>query len=215
MGASFSPSTAIGESRLESDGSKTTLVDRYEGKRINSPNDVVIKSNGDLYFTDPPFGLPKAFDDSGKELPHQGVYRLKPDGQISLLIDDLKAPNGIAFAPDEKTLYVTDVVAGRWLAYPVNDDGTLGAGNVFANAKRFRDNGKGGADGLKVDRRGNLFATGPGGLYIFAPDATLLGRIAFGVPAANCAWGDDGSVLYVTADTAVYRIKTRTKGAGF
>ncbi|MGH8727123.1 MAG: SMP-30/gluconolactonase/LRE family protein [Burkholderiales bacterium] len=201
--------------RLEPDGSKTTLASHYEGKRLNSPNDVVFKSNGDLYFTDPPFGLPKAFDDPAKELPHQGVYRLKPDGEIALLIDDLKAPNGIAFSPDENTLYVTDVAAGRWLAYPVDDDGTLGAGKVFADANPFRKNGKGGADGLKVDARGNLFATGPGGLYVFAPDATLLGRIDFGVPAGNVAWGEDGSVLYITANTGVYRIETRTRGASF
>ncbi|MGH8717352.1 MAG: SMP-30/gluconolactonase/LRE family protein, partial [Burkholderiales bacterium] len=121
----------------------------------------------------------------------------------------------IAFSPDEKTLYVTDVVAARWLAYPVNSDGTLAAGRVFVDANRFRKNGKGGPDGLKLDRKGNLFATGPGGLYVFAPDATLLGRIDLGVPTSNCAWGDDGSVLYVTADTAVYRIKTKTKGAVF
>lgn len=201
--------------RLESDGSKTTLASHYQGKRLNSPNDVVFKSNGDLYFTDPPFGLPKAFDDPGKELQHQGVYRFKPDGEVTLLVSDSKAPNGIAFSPDEKTLYVTDVAAARWLAYPVNSDGTLGAGRVFVDAKPFRPNGKGGADGLKVDARGNLFATGPGGLYLFAPDATLLGRIDLGVPTSNCAWGDDGSVLYVTADTAVYRIKTLTKGASF
>jgi gluconolactonase len=201
--------------RLEADGARTNLVDRYEGKRINSPNDVVFKSNGDLYFTDPPFGLPSTFDDPGKELLFQGVYRLSKSGRLTLLTRELKGPNGIAFSPDEKTLYLTDVSNDVWLAYEVRPDGTLGARRVFASAAPFRMNGPGGADGLKTDREGNLFASGPGGIYVFAPDGTHLGSILTGVATSNCAWGGDGSVLYITADTTIYRIRLSTRGPGF
>jgi gluconolactonase len=203
--------------RLETDGSKTTLVDRFEGKRLNSPNDLVFKSNGDLYFTDPPFGLPKTFDDPNKELPYNGVYRLSKDGKLTLLTKDLKAPNGIAFSPDEKTLYISNLDPNRfvWLAFDVRDDGTIANGRVFFDATPLMKNGKGGPDGFKVDRQGNLFAGGPGGLYIFAPDGTHLGTIATGVATANCNWGSDGSVLYIAADKAIYRVKLNTKGAGF
>ncbi len=203
--------------RLEKDGRKTTLVDRYEGKRLNSPNDLVFKSNGDLYFTDPPFGLPKAFDDPARELPFSGVYRLSRDGKVMLLTKDIKAPNGIAFSPDEKTLYVTNADPNHavWLAYNVKDDGTLGRGRVFFDATAWTKTKKGAPDGMKVDQDGNLFATGPGGLHVFAPDGTHLGSIDLGVATSNCAWGEDGSVLYITADTAVYRIKLTTKGAGW
>jgi gluconolactonase len=203
--------------RLEADGRKTTLVDRFEGKRLNSPNDLILKSNGDIYFTDPPFGLPGTFNDPRRELPFCGVYRLSGDGRLTLLTKEIKAPNGIAFSPDEKTLYVTDVSAERpaWLAYDVKDDGTITNGRLFFDAKPFTKTRRGAPDGLKVDRDGNLFATGPGGIYIFAPDATHLGFIETGVPTANCAWGDDGSVLYITADKAIYRIRLNTRGHGF
>jgi gluconolactonase len=203
--------------RLEADGRKTTLVDRFDGKRLNSPNDLVLKSNGDLYFTDPPFGLQGTFNDPRRELAFCGVYRLSRDGRLTLLTKEIKAPNGIAFSPDEKTLYVTDVSAERpaWLAYDVKADGTISNGRIFFDAKPFTKTRRGAPDGLKVDREGNLFATGPGGIYIFAPDATLLGFIETGVPTANCAWGDDGSVLYITADKAIYRIKLNTRGDGF
>ncbi len=203
--------------RLEPDGRKTVLADRYEGKRLNSPNDLAFKSNGDLYFTDPPFGLPKAFDDAGKELDFSGVYRLSADGKLTLLTREIKAPNGIALSPDEKTLYVTDVDPTRpaWLAYDVKEDGTIANGRVFFDALPWTKARKGGPDGLKVDRQGNLFAAGPGGVYIFGPDGRHLGIIETGVATSNLAWGDDGSVLYVTADTAIYRIRLRTKGMGF
>jgi gluconolactonase len=203
--------------RLEADGHKTTLIDRFEGKRFNSPNDLVLKSNGDIYFTDPPFGLPGTFNDPRRELAFCGVYRLSRDGRLTLLTKEIKAPNGIAFSPDEKTLYVTDVSAERpaWLAYDVKEDGTITNGRIFFDAKPFTKNRRGAPDGLKVDREGNLFATGPGGIYIFAPDATLLGFIETGVPTANCAWGNDGSVLYITADKAIYRIKLNTRGDRF
>ena len=203
--------------RLEPDGRKTVLADRYEGRRLNSPNDLVFRSNGDLYFTDPPFGLPKAFNDSGKELDFSGVYRLSADGRLTLLTREIKAPNGIAFSPDEKTLYVTDVDPSRpaWLAYDVKVDGTIANGRVFFDAAAWTRARKGGPDGLKVDRQGNLFAAGPGGVYIFAPDGSHLGIIETGVATSNVAWGNDGWVLYVTADTAIYRIRLSTRGIGF
>ena len=203
--------------RLEPDGRKTTLADRYEGKRLNSPNDLVFASNGDLYFTDPPFGLPRAFDDPEKELPWSGVFRLSAGGQLTLLIRELRAPNGIALSPDERTLYVSNADPARpvWMAYALKPDGTLAPGRVFFDATPWTARGKGLPDGLKVDREGNLFATGPGGIHVFAPDGTHLGSIEMAVPTGNVAWGGDGSVLFVTADTAIYRIALRTRGAGF
>lgn len=203
--------------RLEPDGRRTILVDRYQGKRLNSPNDLVFKSNGDLYFTDPPFGLPKAFDDPHKELDFQGVYRLSPNGALTLLTKEIKAPNGIAFSPDEKTLYITDVDPNRpaWLAYKVKEDGTIANGRVFFDATPWKKPDYGGPDGLKVDRDGNLFAARPGGINIFAPDGTHLGSIETGVATSNVAWGDDGSALYITGGTTIYRIALKTKGIGF
>jgi len=203
--------------RLEPDGRKITLADRYEGKRINSPNDLVFKSNGDLYFTDPPFGLPKNFNDPRKELPYQGVYRLSTDGTVTLLIKDIKAPNGIAFSPDERTLYVSDVDPRRaaWLAYDVKDDGTVTNGRVFFDATRWRKDPFFGPDGMKIDRQGNLFGARPGGISVFAPDGTHLGSIETGLPTSNMAWGEGGSVLYITGGSAIYRIRLSTKGVGF
>jgi len=204
-------------SRVEEDGRKTTLVDRYEGKRLNSPNDLVFMSNGDLYFTDPPFGLPKAFDDPQKELDFSGVYRLSRSGTLMLLTKEVRAPNGIALSPNEKTLYVSNAEPNRavWLAYDLRGDGTVGSGRVFFDATAWTKTKKGVPDGMKVDRDGNLFAAGPGGIHIFTPDGRHLGSIETGVPTSNVAWGDDGSVLYITADKAVYRIRLNTKGAGF
>lgn len=203
--------------RLEKNGRKTTLVDRYEGKRINSPNDLVFKSNGDLYFTDPPFGLPKSFDDPRKELAFQGVYRLSKDRKLELLINNLKAPNGIAFSPDEKKLYVTDVDFDHssWRVYDVKPDGTVTNGRVFADASRWKKAPFFGPDGIKIDNAGNVFGARPGGVNIFASDGTLLGTIETGAPTSNLAWGDGGSTLYITAETKLYRIKLNTKGAGF
>jgi len=201
-------------SRLE-DRKFVTLVDRYEGKRLNSPNDLVYHSSGDLYFTDPPYGLPKTFEDPGRELDFTGVYRLKPDGTLTLLTKELRAPNGLAFSPDEQTLYVAQSRPERpiWMAYPVNADGTIGAGRVLADSTaELKAKEPGLPDGLKVDVNGNLFATGPGGVWVIAPDGTHLGTIQTGVPTANVAWGDDGSVLYITANDKLYRLKTGTKG---
>ncbi len=203
--------------RLEVDGRKTVLADRYRGKRLNSPNDLAFKSNGDLYFTDPPFGLPKAFDDPQKQLPFQGLYRLSPDGKLTLLIKDIKAPNGIAFSPDEKTLYVTDVDPNRsaWLAFDLKEDGTVSGGRVFFDATRWRKDPFSGPDGLKIDKEGNLFGARPGGISVFAPDGTHLGSIETAAPTSNMNWGEDGSALYITAGTALYRIRLSTKGATY
>ncbi len=202
--------------RLEADGSRTTLAFRHADRRINSPNDLVFKSNGDLYFTDPPFGLPGVFDDPDKA-PQQGVYRVSADGTVTLLIKDITAPNGLAFSPDEKTLYVSDVDPKRaaWLAYDVQPDGTVSNGRVFFDATRWRKDPFFGPDGFKVDRHGNIFGARPGGITVISPNGTLLGTIETGQPTSNLAWGEDGSVLYVTGGSAVYRIKTATKGAGF
>ncbi len=201
--------------RLEPDGSKTTLADRYFGMRINSPNDVVFKSNGDLYFTDPPFGLPGVLDDPKKELPFQGVYRVSKEGKVTLLTKDLQAPNGIAFTPDEKKLYVSDSLGARWMVFDVKSDGTLASGRVLLEAAKFKPNGPGVPDGLKVDASGNLFGAGPGGIYVITPDGAVLGRFHFGVATGNCAFGEDGSTLFVTSNTALYRIRLTTRGATY
>jgi len=201
--------------RLEKNGQKTTLADRYQGKRLNSPNDLVFKSNGDLYFTDPPYGLEGNVKDPRKELPFQGVYRLRPHGDLTLLTDGLTFPNGIAFSPDEKTLYVAVSDPNRpvIMAYDVKLDGILANGRVFFDAKPLAaPNRKGLPDGLKVDQSGHLFATGPGGVLVLSPSGKHLGTLATGQATANCAWGNDGSVLYITADMYLCRVKTKTKG---
>lgn len=202
--------------RLEPMGGKVTLVDRYQGKRLNSPNDGALKSNGDLYFTDPPYGLPKRWDDERRELPFCGVYRLA-GAELTLLARELSRPNGIAFSPDEKTLYVanSDPERAIWMAYAVKEDGTLGAGRVFADVTAMVDKLPGLPDGMKVDERGNLYATGPGGVHIYAPDGKRLGRIETGEATSNVAWGDDGRTLYITADMYLCRVKTRTRGPGW
>jgi gluconolactonase len=203
--------------RLEKDGRFTTLCDRYRGKRFNSPNDAVFKSNGDLYFTDPPYGLPKGEEDPAREMDFCGVWRLSTGAKVTLLTDKMTRPNGIAFSPDEKILYVaqSDPAKPLWMAFDVKPDGTLGNGRVFADAKSWPKSLKGLPDGMKVDKDGNLFCTGPGGVNVFAPDGTLLGRINPDQPTANCCFGGDGSVLYVTANMYLCRIKTTTKGVGF
>lgn len=198
-------------------GGKRTLVDNYQGKRLNSPNDLCFKSNGDLYFTDPPYGLPKLADDPMRELDFCGVYRLSPDGKLTLLTKDMTRPNGLAFSPDEKTLYVaqSDPKAAVWMSFPVLDDGTLGPGKIFADVTENAGKMPGLPDGMKVDAKGNLFATGPGGCHVFSPQGKLLGRIDTGEKTANCAWGNDGSTLYLCADMYICRVKTTTKGAGW
>ena len=204
--------------RLEANGQKETLADKYEGKRLNSPNDLCYKSNGDLYFTDPPYGLEKNWDDPARELDFCGVYRLSKDGKLTLLTKEMTRPNGIGFSPDEKTLYVaqSDPAAAIWKAFDVKDDGTLSNGRVFFDATAWVKAGKKGLpDGLKVDKAGNLFATGPGGVVVFDKAGKHLGTINTSEATANCGWGEDGSMLYITADMHLARIKTTTKGAGW
>lgn len=198
-------------------GKFVTIADKYEGKRLNSPNDAAYKSNGDLYFTDPPYGLLKLNDDPAKELPFNGVYRVDPQGKVTLLTKEMTFPNGIAFSPDEKTLYVaqSDPKAAIWRAFDVKSDGTLGDSRVFFDVTDRVGKFKGLPDGMKVDQAGNLFATGPGGVFIFAADGTHLGTILTGQATGNCCFGGDGSSLYVMADMYLGRVKTKTKGAGF
>jgi len=202
--------------RLERDGRLIVLVDRYQGRRLNSPNDLVFSEMGDLYFTDPPFGLPQSYSDPARELSFSGVYRLSAAGELTLLTRELNAPNGIGFSPDGKRLYVSNAAKERpiWMVYPLTADGRLGPGREFADARAWVREGEGLPDGLKIDRDGNLFAAGPGGIHVFAPDGTRLGRIETGVPTANVAWGDDGSVLYVAANHWIARIRTSTRGSG-
>jgi gluconolactonase len=190
------------------------LVDRYRGRRLNSPNDAIYSTSGDLYFTDPPFGLPRAFDDPGRELGHSGVYRLRPDGTLELLIDDLAAPNGIALSPDERTLYVTDVADARpaWYAYELVD-GRPAARRLLADAAPWTAVRRGGPDGLETDADGNVFAAGPEAVFVFAADGTLLGLVETGVPTANVAWGEDGQTLFIAADTAILKLRTSTRAA--
>ncbi len=198
-------------------GGKRTLVDSYEGRRLNSPNDACFKSNGDIYFTDPPYGLPEGHRDRRRELDFCGVYRLAEDGELTLLTKEMTRPNGIAFSPDEGTLYVaqSDPKAAIWKEFPVGEDGTLGAGEIFYDATADVGKLPGLPDGLKVDAAGNLWATGPGGVSIFSPDGKRLGRISTGQNTSNCVWGDDGGTLYITADMYLCRIRTKTKGAGW
>lgn len=197
---------------------KTVLTSAYKSKRLNSPNDGIFKSNGDLYFTDPPYGLYKLNDDPQKELDFNGVYRLSAAGELTLLTKALTFPNGIAFSPDEKTLYVavSDPEKAVWMAFDVKADGTLENDRVFYDATDFVKAGKKGLpDGIAIDKSGNLFATGPGGVNIFSADGTLLGRIDTGQATSNCAFGDDGSSLYITADMYLCRIRLAIKGLGF
>ena len=204
--------------KLSADGKFVTLVDRYMGKRLNSPNDLVFHPNGDLYFTDPPYGLPGQMKDPAKELDFQGVYRLKPNGELTLLTKEMTRPNGIGLSPDAKTLYVanSDPEQAIWKAFPVKDDGTLGAGRVVHDATAEVKAGKPGLpDGLKVDAKGNVFGTGPDGVFVFSPEGKYLGKVVLNDKNANCAFGDDGSTLYVTANDKLVRVKTKTKGQGF
>ncbi len=203
-------------SRLTVGGGKVTIADHYQGKRFNSPNDAAVKSDGSIYFTDPPYGLPKKFEDPQRELDFCGVYRVSRSGVVTLLTKDLVRPNGIAFSPDEKTLYVAQSDARAIImAYPVKRDGTLEVGRVLCDFSDKMGTLPGAPDGLKVDQEGHLFATGPGGVYVVTAQGDVLGRISTGQRTANCGWGNDGTVLYMTADGYLCRIQTQTRGAGW
>lgn len=199
-------------------GGKVTLADHFEGKRFNSPNDVVQHSNGDYYFTDPPYGLAKKHEDPTREIPQFGVYRIHKNGKVSMQVSDLSRPNGLAFSPDGKTLYVaqSDPEKSIWMAYPLDADGNAGKGKLVYDATPMGKRGIPGLpDGLKIDKDGNLWSSGPGGMLIISPAGKLLGRIEMGELTSNCAWGNDGSTLYMTVDGYVCRIQTNTKGAGW
>jgi gluconolactonase len=198
-------------SRIEKDGRVRVLAGRFEGKRFNSPNDLVYKSDGSLYFTDPPYGLEKEDNDSKKELAVNGVYRLA-DGKLTLVVKDLPRPNGLAFSPDDKYIYIDNSEPKKlFMRYPVNPDGTLGPGIVFHDVSGLSLQGV--PDGLKVDEKGNVYGTGPGGIWIFSPEGKHLGTIRVPEVAANCAWGGaHGHTLYITATTGLYRINRLVPG---
>jgi gluconolactonase len=196
--------------RLEPDGKRTILADRYEGKRLNSPNDLVYKKDGALYFTDPSAGFRQGDNDPRKELPFQGVFLLK-DGKLRLLVRDLIRPNGIAFSPDEKYLYVDDTVKKLIMRYEVQPDDGVANGQVFMDMTA--DKAPGVPDGMKVDTRGNLYGTGPGGVWVISPEGKHLGTILTPEVASNLAFGDaDGMSLYVTARSSLYRIRLKVPG---
>ena len=191
----------------------TTLVERYEGTRFNSPNDLVFDPHGALYFTDPPYGL---VQESDSELGYCGVFRLTSDGRLTLLNRSLNRPNGIAFSPDGRTLYVndSDEKAIAVHAYQVLPDGTLGAGRVLWDAMPFIKEGHGGTDGMKVDERGNVWTTGPGGIYVVSPEGKLLARVKIGEPCGNLVFGGaDGRTLFIMANHEVLRLPTKVRGA--
>ncbi len=212
--------------RLEPDGRLTVLADRYQGKRLNSPNDVVYKSNGAMYFTDPPYGLVGQDDDPKKELPFNGIFRLDVDGTLTLLDASMTRPNGLAFSPDEAHLYVSNSDDGcrMWKRFVVTDDGGLRDGEVFADVTA--ETARGNPDGLKIDVAGNLYGTGPGGVWIFSPAGTHLGTIQLPEIPANVHWGkwatadtdaalgpgEDATTLYLTAETSVYRVELNIPG---
>lgn len=207
--------------RIADDGTRTALAERFDGKRLNSPNDVVVKSDGSVYFTDPPYAVQKATPGAarpqgwwkaaipGKELDFQGVYRLAPDGALSLLLEDFALPNGLAFSPDESVLYIDDSAHRHVRAFDVRADGSLANGRIVLD---MASDDPGVPDGMKVDLQGNVFCTGPGGVWVCRADGTFLGRIILPELPANLAWGEDGTVLFVTARTSVYRLQTGTRG---
>jgi gluconolactonase len=209
-------------SRVADDGTRTALAEQFKGKRLNSPNDIVVKSDGAIYFTDPPYavqpstpGVPRPPDwwtkpIPGKEQPCQGVYRIAPNGTIDLLVDDFALPNGLAFSPDESVLYIDDSAHKVIRAFTVRPDGTLTGSRILLD---MASPDPGVPDGLKVDAHGNVFCTGPGGVWVCRANGTLLGRIVLPELPANLAWGEDGTVLFMTARTSVYRLATKTRGA--
>jgi gluconolactonase len=189
----------------------TTIIDQYEGKKFNSPNDACFSKNGDLYFTDPPYGLENRMDDPLKELSFQGVYKYTPSGELYLLTKELSRPNGIALSPDEKTLYVanSDPKKAIWMAYSLDDQGKIESEKLFHDATNLVGKEKGLPDGLKVDDNGNVFASGPGGVWIFNSEGKVLGKIRTGQATSNCAFSVNGKVLFITADMYVMKVEMK------
>lgn len=197
-----------------------TLAGEYKGARFNSPNDLSYNKKGELYFTDPPYGLLKKENDPSREIDYQGVYLLRNNKKVVLITKELERPNGITLSPDEKILYVANSHGERpiWMAYDLKPNGLVKKRKVFFDSSDYRakhPDRRGGNDGMKVDIHGNVWATGPGGVLIFSPQGKHLGTILTGQRTANCAFGDDGSTLYMTADMYLMRIKTSTLGNGF
>lgn len=194
-------------SRTEKDGTVVTLASHYEGKRLNSPNDLVVKSDGSIYFTDPPYGIKS----EQEELGFYGVYRIAPDGRLTLLVRDFVRPNGIAFSPDEKKLYVNDSDKGHIRVFDVKSDGSVENGRIFAELKEPSKSGV--PDGMKVDEEGNVYSTGPGGVWVFSPSGKELGKIEVPEVSTNLAWGEhDYKTLYITASNSLYRIRLKIPG---
>ncbi|MEY3322003.1 MAG: hypothetical protein RLZZ417_1586 [Bacteroidota bacterium] len=185
-----------------------SIAGQYKGKKFNSPNDAIFDSKGNLYFTDPPYGLVKNAEDPSKELPFQGVFKVKPNGEIKLITDKLARPNGIAFSPDEKILYVSNSeFPASWHSFELDEEGNILNEKIFYTPGE--NEGKGAPDGLKVDPKGNIWATGPGGLWIFNADAKVLGRIKTGEATSNCAFNKDYSMLFLTCDDYIMRVKLK------
>ncbi|NKB97097.1 MAG: SMP-30/gluconolactonase/LRE family protein [Pseudomonadales bacterium] len=186
-------------------GVRTVVADKWRGQRLNSPNDGVVHSSGALYFTDPPYGLPQQDEDPGKEITANGVYRLDLDGTVTQLTT-MHRPNGIGLSPDEKTLYVasSDLEKKWWMKFPVEQDRSLGTGEIHFDARDLTDPGV--PDGFVVDQHGNIWASGPGGVVVIAPDGTHLGTILTPELPANTTFGKDESSLFITARTGLYRL---------
>lgn len=189
----------------------TTLASQYKGKKFNSPNDLAIKSNGDIYFTDPPYGLEKRMDDPLKEIPYQGVYKISKNGIITLLTDTLSRPNGIAFFPGEKSLLVanSDPEKPNWYIYDVDKNGLLKNGRIFYDGTKAYMLENRTPDGIKIDDKGNVFATGPGGVWIFDKNGMALGRIKLNIITSNCAFANNYKTLFITADHHLLKIDLR------
>jgi gluconolactonase len=190
-------------------GGKQTLVDSYEGRRLNSPNDLVFDKAGNLYFTDPPYGLPERASDPRRELDFCGVFRLAPDGTLTLITKQLARPNGIGLSPDEKTLVVaqSDQDHPIWMSFPIQDDMTLGEGKLLLDAKPYMAELPGLPDGLVIAADGTILGSGPGGVYVITPEGKLLGRLITGERTSNCTLDGEGKTLYITADSYLCRVK--------
>lgn len=200
---------AIMDAPLDAPASRfTTVADNYDGKKFNSPNDVAIRSNGDYFFTDPPYGMP---ENATQEIPFQGVYKAS-NGMVTLLVDSITRPNGIAFMPGEKTVLVanSDPQKAIWYAFDVADGDTLTNARIFYDATTAAKSEQGLPDGLKIDKQGNVFATGPGGVWIFNSQGDILGKIKIPAATANCALSADEKTLYITADSYLLRLKLRS-----
>ena len=188
-----------------------TLANQYDGKKFNSPNDLVIKSNGDIYFTDPPYGLEKGMNDPLKEIPYQGVYKISTNGTVTLLTDTLSRPNGIAFFPGEKKLLVanSDPDKPNWYIYDVDKKGLLQNGRIFYDGTIAYEKENRSPDGIKIDDKGNVFAAGPGGIWIFNKKGNVLGRIKLNVTTSNCAFAHNFKTLFITAEHYLLKIDLR------